>query len=215
MSLPAPAEIKEMQALGAATLFHGQGERGAMDPAIKPIAFGMRLAGPALTVDCPAGDNLAFHLAIAKASPGDVIVVDYKAHMDVAVTGDIMALAAKERGIAGFVVDGAVRDAEDISDMGFPVFARGLSIRGPSKDAPGTIGQPVACGGVEVRAGDYIVGDADGLVVISLDRWTETLQNARSREKKEAGVRGQLAEGKTTVELLGLEDALKRHGMEL
>ncbi|MEM7429697.1 MAG: RraA family protein [Pseudomonadota bacterium] len=215
MTGPTPVELDEMKALGAATLFHGQGERGAVDPAIKPISFGMRLSGPALTVDVPPGDNLAMHLAIAKAAPGDVIVVDYKGHMDVAVTGDIMALAAKTRGVAGFVVDGAVRDAEDIAEMDFPVFARGLSIKGPSKDAPGTVGEPIRLGGIDVQTGDYIVGDADGIVVIAQDSWAETLENARAREAKEAGIRRQFAHGKTTVELLGLEEPLKRHGMHL
>ena len=112
------------------------------------------------------------------------------------------------------VVDGAVRDAEDISEMGFPMFARGLSIRGPAKDAPGVVGEPVAFGGVSVHSGDIIVGDADGIVIIAKERWEATLENARAREAKETKVRAQFKDGKTTIELLGLEDALKRHGMD-
>ncbi len=214
MSVPTTEQLDEMRALGAATLFHGQGEQGAVDPAIKPIRPGMRIAGPALTVDVPAGDNLALHAAIARAKPGDVLVVDYKGYMDIAVTGDVMALSAKTRGIEGMVVDGAVRDAEDISEMKFPMFARGLSIRGPAKDAPGTIGEPVTFGGIRVQSGDIIVGDADGILVIARENWEETLENARARKAKETGVRKQFKDGKTTVELLGLEGALKRHRMD-
>lgn len=210
---PTPEQLAEMLALGAATLFHGQGERGAVDPAIKPVAPGMKLVGRALTVDLPAGDNLALHLAISKAQPGTVLVVDYKAHMEVAVTGDVMALASKVRGIAGMVVDGAVRDADEIAEMGFPMFARGLSIRGPAKDAAGVIGEPIRFGGTLVKTDDIIVGDTDGVVVIERDRWHETLEAARAREAKEAAARTRLSEGRTTIELLGLEQALKRHGM--
>ena len=210
---PAREQLGQMMDLGAATLFHGQGEVGAVDPAIKPIAPGMKLAGPALTVDVPAGDNLALHLAISKAESGAVLVVDYKAYLEVAVTGDIMAHASMIRGIAGMAIDGAARDADEIAEMGFPIFARGLSIRGPTKSEAGTIGEPITFGGVEVKSGDIIVGDTDGLVIIDQSRWQETLATAVTREEKETSVRTQLGEGKTTVEVLCLGEALGRNRM--
>lgn len=207
---PAPSaqELSELLALGAATLFHGNGEQGALNPAIKPIDPTMKLAGPALTVDVPAGDNLALHMAIAKAAPGTVLVVDYKGHMDVAVTGDIMALAARERKLGGMVIDGAVRDAEEITALGVPVFARGLSIRGPSKNGPGSIGKAITLDGVSVHTGDLVVGDRDGVVVLAADGWRQALDDARAREDREADVRRQLANGQTTVELMGLSEDL-------
>ena len=211
---PTKEQLEQMMSLGAATLFHGQGEVGAVDPAVKPIAPGMKLAGPALTVDAPAGDNLALHLALRAAEAGAVLVVDYKAHMSVAVTGDIMALAAKTRGIAGMAIDGAVRDVDEIAAMEFPVFARGVSICGPTKDAAGSVGEPINFGGVRVASGDIIVGDTDGLVVIAKERWRETLQAALDREEMESAMRTQLLDGKTTIELLALEEALARHGMD-
>ena len=210
---PTKRQVEELLALGAATLFHGNREAGAVDPAIKPIAIGMKLAGPAVTVDVPAGDNLVLHHAISTAAPGTVLVVDYKAHMHVAVTGDLMALAAKTRGIAGMAVDGAVRDADQIAAMGFPVFARGLSIRGPGKDAAGSVGQPVSFGGITVNDGDIVVGDTDGIVIIAKERWTETLRVSMEREQKEVAIRTALREGKTTIELLALGAALERHGL--
>lgn len=205
---PSAAELSEMLALGAANLFHGNSERGALDPAIKPIDPGMKLAGPALTVDVPAGDNLALHLAIAKAAPGTVLVVDYKGHMDVAVTGDIMALAARERGLAGMVIDGAVRDAEEITALGVPVFARGLSIRGPAKNGPGSVGEPITLGDVAVQTGDIVVGDRDGVVVVPADGWAHALDEARQRDAREEEVRRKLAAGETTVGLMGLSEDL-------
>ena len=205
---PTREQLAQMMNLGAATLFHGQGEVGAVDSDIKAIAPGMKLAGPALTVDVPAGDNLALHLAISKAESGAVLVVDYKAYLDVAVTGDIMAHASMIRGIAGMAIDGAARDADEIAAMGFPIFARGLSIRGPTKSEAGTIGEPITFGGVEVKSGDIIVGDTDGLVVIEESRWQETLAAAAAREEKETSIRTQLSEGNTTVDLLDLLDLL-------
>lgn len=210
---PSAAQLSEMLALGAANLFHGNQERGALDPAIKPIASGMKLAGPAVTVDAPEGDNLALHLAISQAPPGSVLVVDYKGFMDVAVTGDIMALAAKQRGLAGMVVDGAIRDADEIEELGVPVFACGLSIRGPSKVGPGSVGEPISMGGVTVETGDIVVGDRDGVVVIGRDGWTDAFAEARARDAREVGVQDGLKAGKTTVELMSLEGALKQAGL--
>ena len=204
MSAPNQAELWEMKALGAANLYHGQGERGALDPAIKPIDPAMKLAGPVLTVDVPAGDNLALHIAIAKAAPGTVLVVDYKGHMDVAVTGDIMALAAGQRGLAGMVIDGAVRDADEITRLGFPLFARGLSIRGPAKNGTGRVGTPIELGGVAVSSGDVVVGDRDGVVVLAQADWAEALDAARQRDAREEEVRRELLAGRTTVDLMDL-----------
>ncbi len=210
---PSPEQLAEMLALGAANLFHGNQERGALDPAIKPIAPGMKLAGPAVTVDAPEGDNLALHLAISKAPPGSVLVVDYKGFMDVAVTGDIMALAAKQRGLAGMVVDGAIRDADEIEELGVPVFARGLSIRGPTKVGPGSVGEAISMGDVNVETGDIVLGDRDGVVVIGRDGWADAFAEARARQDREVGVQEGLMAGKTTVELMKLDDALKQAGL--
>ena len=210
---PTREQLDEMIALGAATLFHGAGEFGAVDAAIAPIASGMKLAGPVLTVDLPPGDNLALHLAISTAQPGTVLVVDYKQHMEAAAMGDIMALASKIRGITGMAIDGAVREVEAIAEMGFATFARGRAIRGPTKDKRGAVGTPITFGGIGVKSGDIIIGDTDGIVVLAESRWPQALKNATRRENQENAMRQQLSEGRTTVELLDLEPALNRHAM--
>jgi 4-hydroxy-4-methyl-2-oxoglutarate aldolase len=209
MDADLPASLLEtLRDIGPATLHEAQGQTGAVDPAIKPLDPGMRLAGPALTVDCRPSDNLMLHLAIARARPGEVLVVDAKAFVDAGPWGDIMSLAAQTRGIAGLVIDGAVRDAGSIVAMGFPVFARGVCIRGTNKNQPGSLRRPIVLGGVVVNDGDIIVGDRDGLVVVPRARAAEVARLGRAREAKEEALRAQIRSGRTTVELLGLQESL-------
>lgn len=201
---PAAQELSEMQELGAATLYEAQG-LGALDPAIKPIAPAMRLAGPAFTVDLPAGDNLALHHALVKAEPGQIIIADYKACVGVAAWGELMSFAALQRGISGLVIDGALRDASAIAAMGFPAFCRGLCIVGPAKNQPGALNVPITCASTAIAPGDIIVADRDGVVVIAQDRWRDVLQKARTRQIRETAIRDGISAGKTTIELLGLK----------
>ena len=205
--------LESLRDIGPATLHEAQGQYGAVDPAIKPLDPGMRLAGPALTVDCRPSDNLMLHLAIARARPGEVIVVDAKAFVDAGAWGDVMTLAAQARGVAGLVIDGSVRDANSIVAMGFPVFSRGISIRGTIKNQPGRLREPIVLGGTLVNDGDIIVGDRDGLVVVPRARAAEVMRLGREREIKEAALREQIRAGRTTVELLGLQESLARLGL--
>ncbi len=205
--------LDRLRALGPATLHEAQGQSGAMDPAIRPLDPGFRLAGPALTVDCRPSDNLVLHLALVKAKPGDVLVVDAKAFIAAGPWGDVMTLAAQVAGIAGLVIDGSVRDAQSIVDMGFPVFSRGVCIIGANKNQPGRIGVPVTVGGVLVNNGDIIVGGRDGLVVVPRARAAEVARLGQAREEKEEALRQQIRAGRSTVELLGLSDSIERLGM--
>ena len=207
-----PSDVKNLIELGAATLYEAAGAKGALDPAIKPIDASMRLAGPAFTVEARAGDNLAIHYAISRAQAGDVLVIDGRGHLDIAFIGDVMAAACQARGIAGMVLDGAARDANAMTQMGFAVFCRGLSIKGPGKNQPGRVQVPIVCAGAPVRPGDIVVGDRDGVVVIDAAHWRTVLETARVREAKEAKIKQAFASGRTTVELLELEPELKRLG---
>ncbi|QYK42223.1 MAG: 4-carboxy-4-hydroxy-2-oxoadipate aldolase/oxaloacetate decarboxylase [Paracoccaceae bacterium] len=194
-------------ALGAfqtATLHEALGRTGAMPHAIKPIYPGMRLAGPALTVSCPPGDNLTIHAAIEHARPGDVMVVDFNGELEAGPFGDILATACMARGITGLVIDGCVRDGTGLRDLGFPVFARGLNMKGTTKTAFGTLGQPIVCAGVQVAPGDIVIGDDDGVVVVPADRAAEILMAAEKRDSDEEIKRQHLREGALTVDLLGL-----------
>ena len=207
------AQRDQLKRLGTATIHEAQGQRGAVDPRIAPLDPSMRLAGPALTVDIRPGDNLMIHYALTKARPGDVLVVDAKAFVDAGPWGDVLTFAAQQIGIAGLVIDGAVRDASQIVEMGFPVFCRGLSIRGTNKHQPGKLNLPLILGGVAVRPGDIVVGDRDGLVIVAADEVPEVIAASAAREQKEAQMRERLAQGATMVELLGLRETLESLGL--
>jgi 4-hydroxy-4-methyl-2-oxoglutarate aldolase len=207
------AQIETLKQLGTATIHEAQGQKGAIDGALRPIDPSLRLAGPAVTVDCRPSDNLAIHYALTKAKPGDVLVVDAKAFIEAGPWGDLLTLAAQKLGIVGLVIDGSVRDANTIIEMGFPTFSRGLSIKGTNKNQPGKVNVPVHIGGVMVNPGDIVVGDRDGLVVVERGAVDDVIRLSRAREDKENGIRAGLEAGKSTVELLGLADTLKKFGM--
>jgi 4-hydroxy-4-methyl-2-oxoglutarate aldolase len=158
-------------------------------------------------------DNLMIHYALTKARRGDVLVVDVKGFVDAGPWGDILTLAAQEIGIAGLVINGAVRDADSIIELGFPVFCRGLCIKGTNKNQPGRVNVPVMIGGVDIHPGDIVVGDRDGLVVVARNEVAEVIRASEERERKEATMRERLKQGATMVELLGLQDTLNRYGL--
>jgi 4-hydroxy-4-methyl-2-oxoglutarate aldolase len=205
-----PATLRALRDLGAATVYEAQGAKGALDSGIKPIAAAMRVAGPALTVDARPADNLMLHYAMLKARPGDVLVVDAKGYTEAGVWGDVFTEQALRMGLAGLVINGAVRDAAAITAAGFPVFSRGLSIKGTGKHQPGRINVPVIIGDVQIHPGDIIVGDQDGLVVVTHDEVDAVLAKSRAREEQETIFRAQIKKGATTVELLRLADTLRR-----
>ncbi len=195
-----------MTAFPTATLFEASGQWGALPSAIKPVVAGWRIEGPAFPVQGPPGDNLWLHRAIYAASPGDILVVHVGDHHEAGYWGEIMSTAAQARGLGGLVIDGCVRDARDLAAVGFPVFSRGLCIRGTGKDrdARGALGQPVTIGGVTVMAGDLIVGDDDGVVAIPADRVAATLDRAAARTAKEAAIVERLKAGETTLGIYDL-----------
>jgi regulator of RNase E activity RraA len=163
------------------------GKSNTLDYRIKPIHPGGRILGPCVTVRTRPGDNLLPMKAIELAKRGDVIVIAGGFDTNYSVWGGIMSLLAAQRGIAGVVTDGLVRDAAQIKEAGLVVFAAGLTPVGPSKDGKGQINQPIVCGGVMIRPGDILYGDADGVVVIPQLEAQEILVHARERVKLEAG----------------------------
>jgi 4-hydroxy-4-methyl-2-oxoglutarate aldolase len=177
-----------------------------MAAAIKPIATGMRLRGQARTVNAMAGDNGIIHAAIPHVRAGEVLVVNGMGVEDVAIWGEVMTRAAQEQGIAGIVLDGAVRDVADLREMGFPVFCRAAVPRGPHKGFGGTIDAAVACAGVTVSPGDLVIGDDDGVAVVPLDQVRTVQTAAKEAQAREWEWLEQIAKGKTTRELLGLPE---------
>ncbi len=170
---------------------------GALDWRIKRLVGGS-LVGVALTCDCGPLDNLAFMAALAQCKPGDVLVVATGGYTGAAVTGDLLMYVARNRGAAGYVSDGLVRDLDDLEAVGLPVFALGVTPNSPQRRGPGSVGLPVVCGGVSVATGDVVVGDRDGVVVVPRARIETTLDNLERVKAMEAAtlerVRGGLKE---------------------
>jgi regulator of RNase E activity RraA len=201
--------------------FHGLPVANASDcmtrmtaggPRLRPLHKGGFMAGPALTVKTRPGDNLMIHKALDLAVPGDIIVVDGGGDLTNALIGELMTTYAISRKIGGFVINGAIRDLDVIAAGSFPVFAAGVTHRGPYKDGPGEINVPIAIDGMVIEAGDLVIGDADGLLSIPYDSVEEVL--AATRKKKEAEVKTleNIAAGKHDT--AWVDAALKRIGCD-
>ena len=194
------------------------GRRGTLGGRIQPLSKGMKVAGPAFTVEVRPGDNLMIHAALALAQKGDVIVVDGKGELSCALTGALMAAHAKKAGIAGFVIDGAVRDTEECAAGDFPIFAAGANTNGPLKNSGGRINWPVSVAGTTVNPGDLVVGDADGVVILPRELAAGIVAGAQAKVDSEADrmkaigrgelVQGWVAEGLKSVGVLGKNDTL-------
>ncbi|CAE6898011.1 MULTISPECIES: 4-carboxy-4-hydroxy-2-oxoadipate aldolase/oxaloacetate decarboxylase [Paraburkholderia] len=208
------ASVQLLRGFGSATVYEAQGARGALDSGIKPIHPSMGVAGPAVTVDMRPADNLMLHYAMLKVKPGDVLVVDAKGFLEAGPWGDVFTEQAVRQGVAGLVINGAVRDARSIIDMGFPVFCRGLCIKGTGKNQPGKLNVPVCIGDVRINPGDIVIGDQDGVVVVPRDEVDDAIRSSQAREDKEEVFRARIRNGATTVELMGLEETLRRFNLD-
>ena len=199
--MPDPAE--QLLALGAATL----GESGGfpMRARIRPVWPGARVAAPAFPVRCTSGDNLAIHVAVARAPAGSALAVDVGLEPELGYWGEVLTTAAQARGIAGLVIDGCVRDVAALEAHGFPVFSTGVALPGATKELPGATGGTAAVGEVAVRTGDWIVGDVDGVTVVPGAQFDEVMAAGQSRAGRERGLFDAFRDGKTTLELLGLD----------
>lgn len=197
------ALIKEVGAISTATIHEAMGKTGALPPAIKPLNQNMKVCGTAFTVQTIPGDNLLLHRALAAASAGDVLVVNVSDFYEAGYWGEIMTVAALQKGIAGLVIDGCVRDAEAIEELAFPLFSRGLCIKGTTKFGQGTLKQSIIIGDTKVRPGDIVVGDRDGVVVVPSGHLQTTIEVAKKREQKEAATMAELRNGRTTLEIYG------------
>jgi 4-hydroxy-4-methyl-2-oxoglutarate aldolase len=204
---------ERLATIDTATIHEAQSRLGALDPTIKSAWPAPRTAGRAFTVRCHPGDNLAIHRAVAVAEADDMLVVDAGGHL-AGYWGEVLAVAAQARGIAGLVIDGGCRDVEAVAELGFGMWSRGVSIAGCAKATPGWIGEPIACGGIVVRTGDFIVADGDGVVAVPAELIEATAAAADARIAKEQGMMERLRAGELTLDLFGLRDALAHHGVD-
>jgi len=180
---------------------------------LRPMHKGGRMAGPALTVKTRPGDNLMVHKALDLAERGDVIVVDAGGDLTNARIGEIMSTYAAARGIAGIVIDGAIRDADEIRANAFPVYAAGVTHRGPYKDGPGEINVPVAIDGMVIAPGDLVLGDGDGILCVPFDSTAAVLAAAQEKQKVEAREIG--AAAKAALDRAWVDKRLQGLGCEL
>lgn len=196
-------DVDRLLEWGSATLHEACPAPNALPAGIRPAWPGAHVVGRAYPVKVAPGDNLALHWAIVQAAPGDVIVAD--AHdAEHGHWGEVMAVGAQARGIAGLVIAGGVRDTSQQADLGFPVFSSSITVRGTAKRWSGVLGEPLVLGGVRVSRGDVIVADADGVVCIPQSSFEETVQRAAARIEKEATIMTALRAGSTTLDEYGL-----------
>lgn len=199
--------------LGAATVYEAAGRKGSVDPGIKPLARGIRLLGPAFTVQCHPGDNLMLHKALQLAQKGDVLVASTQSYPEAGYWGGLMAGSAIVRQLGGLAIDGCVRDSAEIVELGFPVFCRGTCMRGTAKGILGRVNHPILFGDVVVEPGDLVLGDDDGLVIVARSEIATVLKAAQERVAKEEKKAAALAQGISSVELNNLDKVFLSLGL--
>jgi len=199
----------ELAELGSATVYEAGGRRGYVDADLHQIVPGSRAAGPARTVTCGQDDNLMVHAAMAAVQRGEVLVLTMPEPRPVALVGDLLATQAKVQGAAAILVDASVRDREELIELGLPIWARWVRVKGAAKDVPGTIGEPVTVGGATIRNGDVVVLDADGVAVVEQERVEEVLEASRDRGERERVKRAKLKDGALSYDLDGLREKVE------
>jgi 4-hydroxy-4-methyl-2-oxoglutarate aldolase len=200
---------EELAQLGVSTVYEASGRRGLIDAPLVQVVPGTRAAGPARTARCGQGDNLMVHAAMSRLQPGEVLVLTMPDPAPVALIGDLLATQAKGRGAAAVLVDAAVRDVEELAEMGLPIWARWVRSRGADKNVVGQLDVQVEMGGARIRPGDIVVLDADGAAVVEQERVDEVLEASRERAERERVKREKLQGGALSYDLDGLRDIVE------
>lgn len=196
--------IEELRELGVATVYEASGRQGVIDADLVQVIAGSRAAGPARIARCGPGDNRAVHEVMSRVRPGEVLVLTMPEPAPVALIGDLLATQAKAQGAVAILVDASIRDVEELRELGLPVWARWVRVRGATKDHRGSVDVPVEVGGAAINPGDIVVLDTDGAVVVAAERAEEVRVASRQRFEREAAVRTRYEAGELSYDINGL-----------